>query len=318
VVVFVTIERQRAARPGPEERAVFRRRGHVLGRAFAADMPVEADHAVRRRHDDVKLVADHQDRAARFAPHRVDQLVERGRARLIEALRSVRRAGAGPVSIERARQQHALELPARQLRHLPSGEVGHAGRIERCRDLCPTRRPEAQEPLGRDRQRRVDMQPLRHVADPTRPGARATDPWSGHAPMMARRSVVLPDPFGPTMVTISPGSMERDIAQDPCGAIADAEILDVDQAHASAFSAQAGQTPASTTVRSIWKPVARAASPSAAARGCGLRLGHRLAQAADHEGGRMGGAGMGAGDEGVETFDLVDEPVFATRKSSAR
>jgi hypothetical protein len=47
VVVFVTIERQRAARPGPEERAVFRRGGHVLGRAFATDMPVEADHPVR-------------------------------------------------------------------------------------------------------------------------------------------------------------------------------------------------------------------------------------------------------------------------------
>jgi hypothetical protein len=40
VVVFVTIERQRAVGPGPEERAVLRRGGYVLGRAFAADMPL--------------------------------------------------------------------------------------------------------------------------------------------------------------------------------------------------------------------------------------------------------------------------------------
>jgi hypothetical protein len=74
----------------------------------------------------VQLVADHQDGAARLAPDRVDQLVEGGRARLVEpGGRFVQQEEIG-FRHERARQQHALELPAGELRHLPSGEVGHA------------------------------------------------------------------------------------------------------------------------------------------------------------------------------------------------
>ncbi len=45
------------------------------------------------------------------------------------------------------------------------------------------------------------------------------------------------------------------------------------------------------------------------ARGRGMGFGDRITIAADHEGGRMAGPGMGAGDEGVEPFDLVRETV---------
>ena len=39
-------------------------------------------------------------------------------------------------------------------------------------------------------------------------------------------------------------------------------------------------------------------------------LGHRVAMAADQEGGAVIGVGMAAGDKGVEPLDLVREPVF--------
>ena len=99
--------------------------------------------------------------------------------------------------------------------------------------------------------------------------------------------------------------------QDALRAIGDVEMLDRDEAHAPAFSAQAGQTPsASTTARSIWNPAARAASPNAPLAGADCRLGHGVAKTADHEGGRMRLSGMGAGDEGVQPLDLVNEAML--------
>ena len=86
VVVIMAVERQRAAGPGAKERAVFRGRGHNGGRAFATDMPVEADHPVRCAHHHVQLVADHQDGAAGFFPYLFDLSIEGGRTRLIQPL----------------------------------------------------------------------------------------------------------------------------------------------------------------------------------------------------------------------------------------
>ena len=48
--------------------------------ALAANMPIEADDMIGRRHDDVKVVTDQQDGRAEFRSHTGDQLVERGLA----------------------------------------------------------------------------------------------------------------------------------------------------------------------------------------------------------------------------------------------
>ena len=76
VVVFVTIEREGAARAGPEQRAVFRGRGDVFGRAFAADVAVQADDPVGRRHDHMQVMADEKDGASGVAADLFDEAVE--------------------------------------------------------------------------------------------------------------------------------------------------------------------------------------------------------------------------------------------------
>src|SRR5690606_18492974 len=72
MVVDMAIERERPARPRPEERAVLWRGRYHLRRPLAADMAVEADDAVGRAHDHMEVVADHQNRDARIAPHFLD------------------------------------------------------------------------------------------------------------------------------------------------------------------------------------------------------------------------------------------------------
>lgn len=78
MVVIVTVKRQCALRARAKERAVFRRAGNDFGRAFAADMPVQADHPIRGGHDDVQLVADHQDRASQGAAQLFDLAIKGG------------------------------------------------------------------------------------------------------------------------------------------------------------------------------------------------------------------------------------------------
>ena len=130
--------------------------------------------------------------------------------------------------------------------------------------------------------------------------------------MIARNRLVLPDPLGPTIVTISPRfDLEADIVQDALRAIGDVEMLDRDEAHAPAFSAQAGQTPsASTTARSIWNPAARAASPNAPLAGADCASATASQRRQIMKAGEMRLSGMGAGDEGVQPLDLVNEAML--------
>ena len=53
MIVLVPVKRQRPMGPGAEQRPVFRGRADDFGRAFAADMPVQTDHAVARAHHHV-------------------------------------------------------------------------------------------------------------------------------------------------------------------------------------------------------------------------------------------------------------------------
>jgi hypothetical protein len=105
----------------------------------------------------MQVVADHQDRAAGLAPHLLDQPVELGHARLVEPLRRlVENQQVGPRQ-QRARQQHPLELPARQPRHLPRLEPRHADARQHLRPSPPAPpHRQRQEARHRHRQRRVD------------------------------------------------------------------------------------------------------------------------------------------------------------------
>ena len=77
-------------------------------------MTVQADHVVGCAHHDLQVVADHQDGAAVARAHRFDAGIERRRRGLVQPRRRlVEDQQVGPVQ-QRARQEHALKLPARQ------------------------------------------------------------------------------------------------------------------------------------------------------------------------------------------------------------
>lgn len=71
----------------PEKRSVFRGGGDLFRMPLATNVPVEANHPVRRRHDDVKIVTNHQNGASMFGANILNSLVKFGCTRLIEALR---------------------------------------------------------------------------------------------------------------------------------------------------------------------------------------------------------------------------------------
>ena len=86
MIMVMAIERERAVRALPKERAVFRRGSDHLGLPLTADMTVETNDTVRRAHHDVQIVADHQNGTAEIGPHLLDLAIKGGRTRLIEAL----------------------------------------------------------------------------------------------------------------------------------------------------------------------------------------------------------------------------------------
>ena len=166
VVMLVPVEGQCATGAGAEQRAVFRRGRHDVGRAFATDMTIETDHPVRGRHHHMQLVADHQDGASGFLTHLLDLKIEGGGAGLVQPLGGfVEQKQIGLVD-ERARKKNALELAPRQGSHLAVREVGHTGPLKRLRTGRPRGAPgQTQEPFHSDRQGRVDVQLLGDVAD---------------------------------------------------------------------------------------------------------------------------------------------------------
>ena len=62
MVVVVTIKRQHAPGPMSEKRAILGCRCHHLGPPFTADVSVQTNHPVGRRHHHVQVVADHDHR----------------------------------------------------------------------------------------------------------------------------------------------------------------------------------------------------------------------------------------------------------------
>ncbi len=170
VVVVVVVDGELARHVFAEQGQVGGIPGHRLGTSGAADVVVEADHLVGRRHHQVQIVGNQKDATAPLVPDAPDQTVEVGLAAHVHALhRFVQHQQVG-LTQKRPRQQDPLQLPAR---NVPKGAVQDLARAYLVKDGGPPRRPfpaaaanpKGQEPPHRQRQGGIQNQALGHVPD---------------------------------------------------------------------------------------------------------------------------------------------------------
>src|SRR4051812_24570911 len=110
VVMMVRIDRQRLGRGGAEQ---FQERlvpAHVLGRAGAAEMGVEAVAPVGGGHHDIQIVVYSQHAASRGFAGVGDDLVDLDRPADIEVLAWFIEHQEARITQERPRQHHPLQL----------------------------------------------------------------------------------------------------------------------------------------------------------------------------------------------------------------
>jgi hypothetical protein len=110
--------------------------------------------------------------------------------------------------------KRALELAAGEVAHLGKGQMGDAGFGQR-RVLfgAGQRIGQRHEAVDRQRQRPVDGDLLRHVADAQTRDAHALPSLGAMMPSAMRAVVDLPEPFGPISVTISPRWTSRSMSR---------------------------------------------------------------------------------------------------------
>src|SRR6185295_19211053 len=74
MIVVVLIDREPLLRQWSEQGEIFRMGAHRVRLSVAANMLVEADHAVGRRYHDMQIVGHHEDAAAEPAPQLRNQV----------------------------------------------------------------------------------------------------------------------------------------------------------------------------------------------------------------------------------------------------
>ncbi len=234
-------------------RGVRARLEHVLGRAVGEDAPVDHDQAVEPVRRAVEVVGRHQHRQPvgheaahepqqRLLGRRVDPgggLVEQQQERLLS---------------DRAGDEDALLLPARELADVPAGQLAEVERLDRAVDRAPVvgrerpERPQARVAPHRDhvahadREAPVDVLDLRHVAD--RPGRQPVGRLALDAHGAAGRldqpgdrleQRGLARPVGPDDAhRRSAGQVERDPGERGDALVADVQVVDFDGVHFSA------------------------------------------------------------------------------------
>ena len=117
-----------------EQRQIFRMPGYRFGLARAADMTIEADHRIGRRHDEVEIVRNQQHAAAAPVAESADPPIELGLAADIDALRRLVHHQKIGLRQQGARKQQPLELAAGQILHralgkMPDAELGERGLV---------------------------------------------------------------------------------------------------------------------------------------------------------------------------------------------
>ncbi len=182
-------------------------------------------------HDDMKIVRDQQDAAAGLVADAHDQLVERDFAGEVDALqRFVEHEQIGTPG-DRARQEGALELAAREPVDLGAREMRYADQLEGGAAFGRRQPPgQAEQALDRQRQGRGDRHALRHVADPQGGGAQhpalvgRMDPDRRLGHRRLARSI------GPDQGhDLAAADLEVDIAHQPASGARDADPRKGDQ-----------------------------------------------------------------------------------------
>ena len=199
------VERKRARRFRPEQALILGMLGDGLRHALTADVLIDADDAVAGAHDDVQIVRDEQNAATAARADRADQLVEIGLAEIVDAAHGFIEHEEIGLPQQRARQQHALKFTARQARQLPFRQPARADLFQNRLDFGVGHAgAQHEEAAGGQRDRRIQIEFLWSITDAQ--GGMPDDlPLVGFSsPSNTRASVVLPAPFGPISVTISP------------------------------------------------------------------------------------------------------------------
>lgn len=112
MIVVVGIDAQRRDLTIGKQGKIFRMFGDIMRRAGTAHMVVEAHHAVGGGHDQMQIMADHQNAAAKPAAQLSDQIVQAGLSDHVETLRRFVEDQQLGIAKQRTAQQHALHFAA--------------------------------------------------------------------------------------------------------------------------------------------------------------------------------------------------------------
>jgi hypothetical protein len=138
----------------------------VLRMALAADPVIQANDTIGRAHHNVQVVADHQHATAKVIPDFLNLTVKVGGAGLVETLRGLVQHEQVRLIEQGAGHERALELPARQPGHRDISVAGDARSFKRFLYVGrPVSFRQVEEPSDGERQRWVDMEPLRYITD---------------------------------------------------------------------------------------------------------------------------------------------------------
>ena len=118
VVVAVLVDAEARGGSRAEQTHIFGMPRNRTGPALAADMPVEANHAVTCAKHHMQIVGDEEDAAAAAVADRRDQLIKVRSPGKVHRLRRFVEHQQLRITGERAGKQNALKLAAGQLAHL--------------------------------------------------------------------------------------------------------------------------------------------------------------------------------------------------------
>ena len=165
-VMEVTVGGEGLCEAAAEKPLECRVAGDIERRAHAAHPAVEAEDAVARRQHEMEIVAHEQDAAAPPLARIGNEPVEFDLPGEIDpGERLVEHEEVG-IPEERPRQQQTMELPARKRPHLTVAGTRKSHLGEPCLELRTPERPGEAEKAGcRERQRRIEIEPLRCIAD---------------------------------------------------------------------------------------------------------------------------------------------------------
>ncbi len=148
MIVMMVIDAERARGLRAEQAHILRMLRHRLRHARAADVAVEADDAVARRHHDVQIVRDEQHAEAAYVAQAPDERVELGLADVVDAAHRLVEHEQRRTSEQRPRQHDALQLAARELAQLLAPDVRRPDLAENDRRCAPS---DASLPSARNR-----------------------------------------------------------------------------------------------------------------------------------------------------------------------